>query len=426
MRADGDYVPSKSDPFITAATVIDHSSMMTGSYDPLFVVLSVVIAALASYAALDLAGRVRSAEGSTRLGWLAGGATVMGLGIWSMHFVAMLAFRLPIPIEYELRQILLSVVVAIAASLLALIVVSRVGMRATTLVMGGILMGGAIAGMHYIGMASMTVGATLTYSSSIVALSIFIAIVASWAALGLAFNFRSDLSVRGRWLKSLSAVAMGVAIAGMHYTAMAAVHFTPSAVIERPSAHILATGGLAGAVALGTLVILALAIVGSVIDRSMQSKIAFTKELTERTLELAQQVEESKRLTARLEETNIKLHLSLADAYCSRQALTEEHQRNLELQRAAQLEAVKARWLEGIAETATAVAHEINNPLTSLIINAGMLDEVDSESAKESIAEIRRSARRIALVVRRLGGVITPRSVRYVGESRMLDLSSRD
>src|SRR6267378_4382249 len=65
---------------------------MTGSHDSLFVVLSVLIAALASYAALDLAGRVRSAEGSTRLGWLGGGATVMGLGIWSMHFVAMLAF----------------------------------------------------------------------------------------------------------------------------------------------------------------------------------------------------------------------------------------------------------------------------------------------------------------------------------------------
>ncbi len=400
--------------------------MMTGSYDPLFVTLSVMIAALASYAALDLAGRVRSAEGSTRLGWLAGGATVMGLGIWSMHFVAMLAFRLPVPIEYELPQMLLSVAVAIGASLVALVVVSRVGLRAVTLVMGGIIMGGAIAGMHYIGMASMTVGATLTYSSPIVALSIFIAIVASWAALGLAFNFRSDLSARGRRLKSLSAVVMGVAIAGMHYTAMAAVRFTPAAVIDRPSDHILATGGLAGAVVFGTLVILALAIVGSVIDRSMQSKIALTKQLTAQTLQLAQQVEESQRLTSKLADMNGELQRSLADAYRSRRALAEQHEENLELQRAAQLEAVKARWLEGIAETATAVAHEINNPLTSLIIHAEMLEEVDSDQALDSIAEIRRAARRIALVVRRLGRVGAPRSVSYIGESRMLDLSSRD
>jgi len=400
--------------------------MMTGSYDPLFVILSVVIAALASYAALDLAGRVRSAEGSTRLGWLAGGATVMGLGIWSMHFVAMLAFSLPVPIEYELPQMLLSVAVAIGASLVALVVVSRVGLRAVTLVMGGIIMGGAIAGMHYIGMASMTVGATLTYSSAIVVLSIFIAIVASWAALGLAFNFRSDLSARGRRLKSMSAVVMGFAIAGMHYTAMAAVHFTPAAVIDRPSDHIVATGGLAGAVVFGTLVILALAIVGSVIDRSMQSKTALTEQLTAQTLQLAQQFEESQRLTSKLEEMNGQLQRSLADAYRSRRALTEQHAQNLELQRAAALESVKAHWLEGIAETATAVAHEINNPLTSLIIHAEMLEEVDSDQALDSIAEIRRAARRIALVVRRLGRVGAPRSVSYLGESRMLDLSSRD
>ena len=400
--------------------------MMTGSYDPLFVILSVVIAALASYAALDLAGRVRSAEGSTRLGWLAGGATVMGLGIWSMHFVAMLAFHLPVPIAYELPQILLSVAVAIGASLLALVVVSRVELRWVTLVMGGIIMGGAIAGMHYIGMASMTVSATLTYSSPIVALSIFIAIVASWAALGLAFNFRSDLSVRGRHLKSLSAVVMGVAIAGMHYTAMAAVHFTPGAFINRPSEHILATGGLASAVVVGTLLILALAIVGSVIDRSMQSRVAFTKQLTAQTIQLAQQFDESQRLTARLEEMNGELQRSLADAYRSRRALTEQHAQNLELQRAAQLEAVKAHWLEGIAETSTAVAHEINNPLTSLIIHAEMLEELNPEQAADSIGEIRRAARRIALVVQRLGGVSTPRLVKYVGESRMLDLSTKD
>jgi signal transduction histidine kinase len=179
-------------------------------------------------------------------------------------------------------------------------------------------------------------------------------------------------------------------------------------------------------VVFGTLVILALAIAGWVIDRSMQSKIAFTRQFSAQTVLLAQQFDESQRLTAKLEEMNGQLQRSLADAHQSRRALTEQHAKNLELQRAAALETVKAHWLEGIAETATAVAHEINNPLKSLIIHAEMLEEVDSDQAKNSIAEIRRAARRIALVVRRLGGVSAPRSVNYLGKSRMLDLWSKD
>src|SRR5687768_12883589 len=99
--------------------------MMPHTYDALFVVLSVIVAMLASFAALDLAGRVRTEGGSTRLGWIAGGATVMGLGIWSMHFIGMLAFRLPVPIWYDIPLMLLSMGVAIAASLLALVVVNR-------------------------------------------------------------------------------------------------------------------------------------------------------------------------------------------------------------------------------------------------------------------------------------------------------------
>jgi NO-binding membrane sensor protein with MHYT domain len=195
---------------------------MTRSYDPSLVILSVIVAMLASFAALDLAGRVRSESGTTRLGWIAGGGIVMGLGIWSMHFVGMLAFHLPVPIEYDVPLMLLSVVVAIAASLLALMVISRRELGVRTLVPAGMLMGGAIAGMHYIGMASMRVEASASYTPSIVVASVLIAIVASLAALWLAFRFRSDLSGKGTLLKILSAAVMGAAISGMHYTGMAA------------------------------------------------------------------------------------------------------------------------------------------------------------------------------------------------------------
>ena len=403
-----------------------HDHTLMGSHDPILVVLSLVIAALASYAALDLAGRVRSAEGSTRYGWLTGGATVMGLGIWSMHFVAMLAFRLPVPIAYDLPRMLLSVAVAIGASLLALTLVSRAELHADELVFASGVMGAAIAGMHYLGMESMRVGADLTYNQPLVVLSVVIAIVASFAALGLAFSFRSVVSRRGRLLKSVSAVVMGVAIAGMHYTGMAAARFVPDQTAAVPSGLVIATKGLAVAVVAGSLTILALALIGSVIDRRIQAESKFRRELTERTLELALQFEESRRLAAELETMNADLQVSLEDAERARRRLAEEHAAYAKLQGVAQREAAKARWLEGIAETTTAVAHEVNNPLTALIMYAELLREDTPDEREEAIAQIQIAARRIAAVINRLVTDDDPRSVVYVGRSRMLDLSATE
>ena len=110
---------------------------------------------MASYAALDLAGRVTSARGYLRAVWLTGGATAMGIGIWSMHYVGMLAFRLPIAVEYNWPTVLLSLVAAIFASATALFVVSRKSMGLVRAIGGSILMGSGIAGMHYIGMEAM-------------------------------------------------------------------------------------------------------------------------------------------------------------------------------------------------------------------------------------------------------------------------------
>ncbi|MEA2763146.1 MAG: two-component system, cell cycle sensor histidine kinase and response regulator CckA [Gemmatimonadaceae bacterium] len=256
---------------------------MIHSYDTFLVVLSVVVAMLASFAALDLAGRVRSESGVTRLGWLAGGGTVMGLGIWSMHFVGMLAFHLSVPIEYDVPLMLLSMLVAVAASLLALVVVNRPLVGMGSFVPAGILMGAAIAGMHYIGMASMRVEASRGYSASIVAMSVLIAILASLVALWLAFRFRSDTTTTGRLLKVVSAIVMGVAISGMHYTAMAAAHFDRGTATGHSSHDIVASGQLAGVIAASAILIILLALIGAVIDRSMQERAAFTKRLGEQT-----------------------------------------------------------------------------------------------------------------------------------------------
>ena len=254
---------------------------MTHSYEQFFVVLSIIVAMLASFAALDFAGRVRSQAGAMRRGWIIIGATVMGLGIWSMHFVGMIAFQLPVAVWYDPPLMILSMLVAIAASLLALIVINRPTLGLATFIPGGLLMGGAIAGMHYIGMASMRAEAVLSYEPSRVVLSILIAVVASLAALWLAFQFRSDRTRRGTLLKLGSAVIMGIAISGMHYTAMSAAHFTAGSAIQHGGAQLLATGQLGAVVAVSAILIIVLALIGAVIDRNLEARATFTEQLRE-------------------------------------------------------------------------------------------------------------------------------------------------
>jgi PAS domain S-box-containing protein len=199
---------------------------LVGSYDLRLVALSLFIAILASYVALDLAVRVTAARGRVRRAWLAGGATSMGLGIWSMHFVGMLAFTLPIPVRYELTTVLLSLLAAILTSAVALYIVSGEKFGRSQALASSLAMGGGIAGMHYLGMAAMRLPATCHYNPLLVGLSILIAVVASLAALTFAFNFHEER--RPTSAKLTSAAVMGVAIASMHYTGMASVSFVSS------------------------------------------------------------------------------------------------------------------------------------------------------------------------------------------------------
>src|SRR5258708_6078121 len=160
---------------------------LIGSYNYALVALSVLIAMFASYAALDLAGRVTAASGWTRAVWLLGGAGAMGTGIWSMHYIGMLAFILPIPVAYHWPTVLLSLFAAIVASAVALYVVSRQKMGASRAVAGSVLMGAGIASMHYTGMAAMRLPATCQFNSFLVALSVMFAGLISLAALWIAF-----------------------------------------------------------------------------------------------------------------------------------------------------------------------------------------------------------------------------------------------
>jgi diguanylate cyclase len=240
---------------------------MPHTYEPVLVLLSILVAMLASYAALVLAGRVALASGRSRAAWLLGGSTAMGIGIWSMHFIAMLAFKLPVPIAYDVWLVLLSMVAAMCASAVALWVVSRKNVRPSAIAAAGVVMGTAITGMHYIGMAAIQVASVLSWNRMMVAASVAIAITASFAALWLFFWFRQDAPGRG-WLKGGAAVVMGFAIAGMHYTGMAAARFAPpTGALDVGRPGVLATSELTVTIVVAAVVILGLTLAGSSLSR---------------------------------------------------------------------------------------------------------------------------------------------------------------
>src|ERR1700720_2762080 len=236
--------------------------VVTGTYDPYLVALSILVAAFASYTALDLGGRVAAARGLARRVWLAAAAITMGGGIWSMHFVAMLAFMMPTPMSYDIGLTSLSLVVAMFVTGGGFYVISRHSGSLLRLVLSGIFMGLGIAAMHYTGMAAMRGHVELGYNRIFVALSLIIAIGASTAALWLAFR-TTDLGQ-----KLLAAIVMGLAISGMHYTAMAGTTFAANGPV--PEVHAYASldqTNLALAVAGTTFVILASALIASLSEQ---------------------------------------------------------------------------------------------------------------------------------------------------------------
>jgi NO-binding membrane sensor protein with MHYT domain len=244
---------------------------MIGYYDYRLVTVSVVIAIFASYAALDLAGRTTAASGRVRLVWLAGGAIAMGVGIWSMHYIGMLAFSLPVPVLYDWPTVLLSLVAAVFAAAVALFVVSRKHMGWLRALVGSAIMGSGIATMHYTGMAAMRLSAMCSYDLRLVTLSVAVAIVISLAALWLSFRFREDKKASSGW-KAASAIVMGAAIPVMHYTGMAAARFTPSRLIP-DTTHAVSTStlGMAGVSAV-TLLVLGVAVLTSAVDRRFSAQ----------------------------------------------------------------------------------------------------------------------------------------------------------
>ena len=252
-------------------------TLLVGSYDYRLVGLSVIIAICASYAALDLAGRVTASHGKARAVWLMGGAAAMGLGIWSMHYIGMLAFTLPIPVLYDWPTVLVSLLAAMAASGIALYVVSRPTMKHWHTVVGSIFMGSGIAAMHYVGMEAMRLAAMCSFNIPLVASSVALAIVISYVALWLTFRARED--TKGNFLrKIISATVMGAAIPVMHYTGMAAATFSAAGMSsDLACPRIYRTQSVSRrlehwASHLVTMLVLVVAVLTSVVDRQYSAK----------------------------------------------------------------------------------------------------------------------------------------------------------
>jgi len=239
------------------------------SYDLSLVSLSVVIALLASYTALDLVGRIRAAEGNHAYGWLLAGALSMGSGIWSMHFVGMLAFQLPMEMGYRIDVTALSWLCAVVGSLIALYLASASQLTRARYLCGTISMASAIVSMHYLGMAAMAMTPTIVYDPYWVTISILIALGASAAALYVGFNLRArEVFVR----KASAAVLLGFAIAGMHYAGMQAAGFPYGSICG--AANSIDDNWLALLIANTTILLLACMLTAIALDRRLENRTA--------------------------------------------------------------------------------------------------------------------------------------------------------
>jgi diguanylate cyclase len=326
--------------------------MLTGFYETPLVLVSILVAIVASYSALSLAGRVTEAAGRARFAWTLGGAIAMGSGIWAMHFVGMLAFRLPIPIAFDIPITLASLVLAIGASGLALWQVSRANLGPVRLGTSAVIMGAGINAMHYTGMAAMRMQPGIVYDPLLFALSVLIAIVASALALWIAFRLRR--STPDVVLPRVgAAVVMGFAIVGMHYTGMAAANF-PADSVCMAAREGVQRDGLASLIVLATFCVLGLALIASVFD-------------------------------ARLEANARILAMS--------QATAAERQQLLERERIARDQAERLSALKD--EFLATLSHELRTPLNAMLGWAGMLQRgvKDEATFKRGLETIERNAR---------------------------------
>lgn len=245
--------------------------MMEGTYSGSLVSMSILIAVLAAYTAIDMARRIAaSGHGGSAGGWLAGGALAMGTGVWSMHFVGMLAYSLPIPMGYDARLTILSWVVGVASCAFGLWLTTREKLPVQRIVLGAIVMGGGLMAMHSMGMIAMRMQPAIVFDRGLVALALAIGVTASGAALVIIHHLRAARGNTFR-LRLAAAPVIAAGLAAMHYTGTAAANFPLGSVCGAAAAG-AQTDWLASLVIVGALGILTMALIVSVFDQRLEAR----------------------------------------------------------------------------------------------------------------------------------------------------------
>lgn len=353
--------------------------MLQTHYDYRLVAVSISIAICAAYAALGLAERVSAAKGDFKLIWIGGGASAMGTAIWSMHYIGMLAFQLPVAVHYDIPLVLLSMAAAIFASAVALIFIRYDGSSRKYISIAAVAMGSGIVTMHYIGMAAMRMQCTCTYDWRIVGLSIVIAVVVSGVALA-SLQRGGNLAATHKWA---AATLLGFAICSMHYTGMAAAHFAASngPVDLTGTASVSWLGGIG--IAAGTLVLLALAMVSSIAGKHFSAQ-SQRLQSTEERYRLLFERSLSGIYRARLDGTILDMNDACVQllGYQSREQVVGKIIRNIHMPNDAQ-----KSYIEMLAETKRLPSREIkmlraDGSETWVLASATVLDPQDGSPAE--------------------------------------------
>jgi NO-binding membrane sensor protein with MHYT domain len=215
------------------------------SYGVLNPGLAFAMSCLGSFLGLRCVILSRAYEGAAKARWLILASVAIGaVGIWSMHFIAMLGFTIPgEPIRYNVLETVASMLLAVAVVGAGLFIVGFGHGRLSRLVVGGVIIGVGVAGMHYLGMAAMSMTGSMSYRLPLVALSVLIAIVAGTVALWIGTWIRGIVATVG------AAVVMGVAVTGMHYTGMAALQVKGGIMPAVGIDGVAAASGVSGATA---------------------------------------------------------------------------------------------------------------------------------------------------------------------------------
>jgi len=242
--------------------------MLPVTWDSVLICVSLIVVFIASFTALDTAGRVAVSRGWSARFWLLVGGIAMGIGVWAMHFIGMLAMMLPMMMRYDTRLTILSLLVAILASVLAFgQTVGGLHLTRQRLLRGTLILGAGVVVMHYLGMYALLIEPQPEWNALLVALSVLIAFAASGLALWLAFHLRQG-DHHLMLMRGLASLVMGIAIAGMHYVGMAAAEFSHSSMMQP---HGVSNAGLAVWVTLITLTILGITLLSSMLDAQLRA-----------------------------------------------------------------------------------------------------------------------------------------------------------